>query len=343
MNRDKNWDNLTRADRQIVQAGSGRSSWLRWALLFVVTINSVIGCLCHSQEPVQRSLPRMTTAPVPSEPSAGADIAGVGDLLTVSVFDAPELSGQFRVAENGEIVFPLIGALQVNQLSAAQVGSLIKTKLIAESFVNDPQVGVLISGFSGQGISVLGEVNRPGEYTSAGDRRLFDIIAMAGGLAIAAGDTALVYRKSQGEKPASVLIRDARGEIEDTEFVLAPGDTVVIKRARIVYVLGDVNRPGGFVMDHGRLSVLRVIALAEGPTKTTALRKVFLIRNPTNDKPAITEINLGKMAKGRIADIALDADDVLYVPTSTMRSIILSSLPGVVTSIGSAAIYSTLN
>lgn len=322
---------------------------LRYGIFcFVILFGSGV-VACAGQDPAPGFRTRATGNWIPPENQVGADIVGVGDMLTVTVLNAPELGGAYRVAESGEIVFPLLGPMQLKELTAAQVGEMIGSKLVSGRFVNDPQVSVLISGFSGQGISILGEVLRPGQYTAAADRRLFDVIAMAGGLTPGAGDTALIYRKGERGESAIVRIRDVHGEMERTNVQLTPGDTVIVKRAPIVYVLGDVNRPGGFLMEHGKLSVLRAIALAQGPTKTTAMHKVYLIRNATvdgaeePDHANISELNLGKMARGMRIDLPLEPDDILFVPTSTLRSIVLSSLPGVVTSIGSAAIYSTLN
>src|SRR6266567_5482679 len=139
-------------------------------------------------------------------------IIGAGDLIEVAVFDTPELSGKFRVSENGEASFPLIGILHVSELSTTEVEREIRKRLITGKFVLDPQVSVLIDEYSTQGITVLGEVQKPGVIPPMGGRSLYDVISLAGGLSPLAGMTATVSHRGSSNG-TDVAIRDERGKL----------------------------------------------------------------------------------------------------------------------------------
>jgi len=306
-------------------------------LAFCVSMYLSPQCVLGQQQSGGHDLPTAMGASSPVESTLIANTAGIGDLVNVVVFETPDLTGTHRVNDQGDIDFPLVGALHVADLSATAIGDMIRSKLIAGSYMNNPQVDVMISGSGGHGISLLGEVGKPGLYSALGDTRLSTIISMAGGFSQTAGANALVYRAGDS-KPVSVSIRDASGQPARTNFDLASGDTVVVERAPIVYVLGDVGKPGGFPMEKGSSSVLRVMAMAAGPTRTSKLHNVYLIHRMPN--PTFVQLDLEKIATGRALDIPLAEGDVLYVPTSAMRILTYGALPGLLTSVTSATIYS---
>jgi polysaccharide export outer membrane protein len=266
---------------------------------------------------------------------------GPGDLLGVSVFDTPELTQTIRVNELGDASFALIGHLHVGDLTTDEARDALAHKLVDGHFLVNPQVSVLIQEYGTQGVSVLGEVQKPGVYPVLGNRTLLDIISQAGGTTMYAGSSITVKRNSDGRlitipltiNAANTLISDVR---------LQPGDKVIIPRASLVYVLGEVGRPGGFLMQNGgRMTVLEAVALAGGQTSTASIGHARLIHK-TDSGYTDTHIPLKKIMNGQEPDTELQANDILYVPNSSAKSLIYRTVPGIIQSTSSAAIYGAI-
>ena len=120
--------------------------------------------------------------------SSGAVTAiGAGDLLEMNVFQTPELSGKLRVSNSGDVLIPLVGPLHVVGLTAEQTQNLIRQKLIDGDFIKNPQVTVFIAEYATQGVSVIGEVRKPGVFPSFGAHSLLDYLSLAEGLTPASG------------------------------------------------------------------------------------------------------------------------------------------------------------
>src|SRR5215469_7105606 len=176
---------------------------------------------------------------------------GPGDLLQVSVYAAPDLTTEARVNAAGNITMPLIGSVHVAGLSTDQAQELIASKLRDDGLVLDPQVNVFAKEYASGGIAVMGEVQKPGVYTLMGIRRLYDAISAAGGTTSRAGRAVTITHSSDPSKSLIVDIdymnpsKSPAGNVD-----VFPGDTVVVSRAGVVYVVGAVNHPAGFVMDN---------------------------------------------------------------------------------------------
>ena len=218
-------------------------------------------------------------------------VAG-GDLLEINVFDIPELSGKFRVSNTGSISLPLIGELAVQDNRTDQVEHTIAQKLEDGGYVRDPQVSVFVAEFATQGVSVLGEVKKPGIYPSFGSHRLLDYLSMAEGTTPLAGTMVDITRR--GSTATQRVALRSKGEARENPEVLS-GDTILVERAGVVYVVGDVARPGGFPMDQDdQLSVLQAVALAQGANRTAALKSAKLIRTTPQGRSEVP-INLSAM------------------------------------------------
>lgn len=281
------------------------------------------------------------TSPAPNVPttfgSGGAGAIGPGDLLEVSVFDTPELSGKARVSDTGEITLPLIGALRVSGLTTDQAQSLIAKKLVEGQLLKDPQVSVFVAEYATKGVSVLGEVKHPGIYPALGVHRLLDYISLAEGLTPLAGSTvSITPRGSASSRMVTLAAKSA--PTADANPEIAPGSTIFVTRAPIVYVIGDVGKPGGFVMDQDqRLTVLQALALAQGVNSTAAKSRARLIRQTPQGRQELP-LNLGRILSARADDLPLQDNDIVFVPSSASRSAI-KSLPGIMTAVAAAAIY----
>ncbi len=291
--------------------------------------------------------PKATTQAHPTVPGNSRAPSGdinlsPGDTISVIVYDTPDLTLTVRVSQSGTIDLPLLGDIPVAGLSEATASHLIDQKYIGAGILLRPATTVLIVEFASRGVSILGEVVRPGVYPVPGPRSLVDVLALAGGLTSAA-DTQLTINHGDGTASKVVALpREDGSVILANDVEVLPGDKVIAARAGMVYVLGEVTRPGGYIMLHdGRTTVLQALAAAEGTTRFSNEKDAFLIRR-TGDKIETSILSIRDMFKGKQPDQPLNADDVLYVPISNLRNFIFNA-PGILGSLAGAAIYSVRN
>ena len=264
---------------------------------------------------------------------------GAGDLLNVSVFDIPEMAQTIRVNDQGDATLSLVGSLHLAGLTTDEAQALIATKLKAGNYLVDPQVSVFISQYGTQGVSVLGEVNKPGVYEVLGSRTLLDIISEAGGITSFAGPEATV-KHADGTTITVRLTKDAHASLS-SDVQLAPGDKVLIPRAGLVYVLGDVGRPGGFIMGNdGKITLLQALAMAGGMNRTSSMNRSRLVRKGPSGYTEIP-VPLKKILHGDQADFQLQAEDILYIPRNSAKTLIYQTAPSLASSVAGAAIYTS--
>lgn len=261
---------------------------------------------------------------------------GPGDELEITVYGNADLNQHLRVGSDGNIEMPLIGALHVSGMSSAEAQSLIERRLADGDFIKEPHVNVFVREYTSEGISIVGEVNRPGTYSAFAAHRLYDLIQTAGGLAPRAGKEVTISHRSDPQHPTIlVLVSDAQSA--ENNINLQPGDTVVVSKAGIVYVVGEVNRPGGFVMENDEMSALRLLAMAGGPSHLASLNNAKLVRHTARGLSE-TPLPLKQILKAKTADIPLYAEDIVYVPGSKLKKT-LAGTGGIAASAASAAIY----
>jgi polysaccharide export outer membrane protein len=206
--------------------------------------------------------------------------------------------------------------------------------------MNHPDVSVTVEQYATQTVSVLGQVKTPGAYPIATGRSVLSVVALAGGLTDVADRHLTIQRGDSSKKTVSyTLSNDSSTAIADSVQVL-PGDTVVVPKAGIAYVLGDVGRPGGFVMqnNHSQLTALEAVALAGGTAKSAVPSHAKLIRKEPEGRYKEIALNFSAMQKGKAPDVTLQPDDVLYIPFSYLRNIAGNSSQ-IAASATSAAIY----
>jgi polysaccharide biosynthesis/export protein len=244
---------------------------------------------------------------------------GSGDLVEVSVYGVPELSSKARVGGNGDIYLPLIDYVHVDGLTPEEAQKLVEKRLGDGGFVNNPHVMLLIDEYASQTASVLGQVARPGAYPVLGERRLYDVISAAGGLTDRAGRTVLITRREKPDQPIRVKLSDGLANTAESNVVVQPGDTIVVQKAGVVYIVGDVSHPTGVLMDNDRLTVLQAIALAGGTNRTAKLNGAKILRHTPNGVVE-TPIRLKKILQAKSTDEPLFADDILFVPGSAGKT-----------------------
>jgi polysaccharide export outer membrane protein len=283
-----------------------------------------------------------------AEPSSSGDsfstgITGVrvalgpGDLLEISVFDTPELTHRTRVDSDGKITMALIGEIDVHGMSPDALQKSIRQRLIDGRFVKDPQVSVFVVEYAGQTAYITGEVTRPGAYPLLRSHRLGDLISVAGGLTSRAGNAVTISHEGDSAEPLHVDLSNADEDQRNPQ--IKPGDSIVVGQAGIVYVLGDVERPGGFVLDRrSTLSVMQALALAEGVKSSASLSKASLIRTTQQSRQEIP-LNLRMILKSQSPDPSLQAGDIIFVPGSLTRGMGRRTLDVILQSAGLAAVY----
>jgi polysaccharide export outer membrane protein len=288
-------------------------------------------------------------APLPSEqPLTGSVnqesrklMIGPGDELDVSVYGVPELSQHVRVDVSGDVHLLLIGASHVEGLSTEEAQTVIEKQLVAGRFVKNPEVTVFVKDFTNQSVSVVGEVNKPGSYPFLATRRLYDAFQQAGGLTPTAGKVSITHQ-GQLNNPTVVTLSNDPVKSAQANVEIMPGDAISVSKAPIVYVMGEVNKPGGYVLDNAsngdnssqRLTVMRVIALASGPGQGASLNKSRIIRRTTNGLQEVP-IRLKEIMAGKAPDPPLQAEDIVYVPGRKSYPYVTSVLSTLTT----AAIY----
>jgi len=262
---------------------------------------------------------------------------GPGDHLAITVFDTPELSQTVRVNSEGRITLALVGEMSVEGMSPDTLANSIRLRLIDGHFMKDPQVSVFVVEYAGQMAYVAGEVTRPGAYPLLRAHRLSDLLSFAGGLTSRAGDTVTIVRPGS---PAGDIHVDLKGtDLELRNPEVLPGDSITVGRAGIVYVLGDVGRPGGFLLDRrATTSVMQALALAEGVKPSAALTKAVLVHTSAAGRQE-SALNLKAILKSQAPDPLVQAGDLIIVPSSLIHGMGRRSIEILEDSAGLAGIY----
>lgn len=238
---------------------------------------------------------------------------GAGDLVDITVFDTPELSQKVRVDNSGQIDLPLGGSLRLADLTIPAAQKAIETRLRERDILRDPHVAVFVADYATQGVTVAGQVRNPGIYPLLGSHDVVDLISAAGGLTQTGSNEITVVHRNSAEGVARFNLRNATRL--DARPVLLPGDRIIVSRSGVVYVLGDVGRPGGYSLeDKEHVSVLEAIALAQGINKTARLTASVIRNTPAGRTQS--QLALKKILSNQAPDPELKDGDILYVPVS---------------------------
>ncbi len=304
-------------------------------------------------------LPVLTTAAETALPGERSYVLGPQDTIIVRVTDLPEFKdlGAVRVDQEGNLRLPVTGRLHVEGLSVEQVEKEIAAKLSA--IMQNPEVSVALVELRSHPVSVLGAVRSPGVYQITGKKTLYEVLSLAGGLNQDASNHVKITRQaSAGVLPLPAARLNATGEfyvaelnvrdimeakVPDDNIAVLSGDVITVPKADLVYVVGAVRRPGGFPLaEKEQISVLQAMSLAEGLDKVASSKKARILRQsePGTERKEIA-INLDAIIKGRAKDVALQANDILFIPTSVGKSASLTALQAV-TQIGAGAVVGAL-
>jgi polysaccharide export outer membrane protein len=397
----------------------------RYILPFVALIGFFYRGPCISAQEVsvvgttQEMNERLRTLNAGPKPAPHEYTIGNGDVLSISVFDVPELTREVRVSQLGTISIPLVPTrLHISGLTEIQAEQMIADVLQANGLVSHPEVGVVVKEHKSRPITVVGAVQHPMVYEADSSVRLLEVLAEAGGVSTDAGDTIIVTRARSSSfvlvpSPEPIapsppgVAPDAESSSQDvpalsesdktsgsnptvfpsaTEMAQSPappanssntseatappgniitvnlielleagdmrnnislqaGDVVTVPHAGIVYVLGAVNRPGGFVManDRSELTTMKVLSLAGGLTRIAKLDHAVIIRKDNQGKQTLTEVDLKKVLHQESEDIQMRASDVLYIPDSHVKEALYQALQIGVAVASALAIYHVYN
>ncbi len=270
--------------------------------------------------------------------SPSAYTLGPNDKIAIRVLNAEEIGkgDPLVIDARGNITLPMLGRIRAAGLTPEQLELDLETR--AKPFIHEPDVTVQLLEMRSQPISVLGSVEKPGVHQVEGEKTLFEALSMAGGLRPDAGNSIRITRRLEwGRIPlptakddptgtystASVSVKDIMSAARPEENVpIRPHDVISVPRADLIYVIGAVRKPGGFVMNENEsLSALQVLSLSEGLERGASPKGARIMRPiPGSTDRQEIPINLSALLQGKGEDVRLKADDILFVPTSVPKN-----------------------
>lgn len=261
---------------------------------------------------------------------------GPEDLLEITVFEDDKLNKTVRVSSQGHITLPLIGTLRVKGLTANELEKEIR-ELLAEKYLQNPNVSVFIREYRNQRIAVMGAVEKPGVFDITGQRTVLDMLGMAGGLKEDAGQMLFLIRSpvpgergpegSSGVLPETLVI-DLEALLISGDLSLnlpvVHGDVLNIPISGKIFVGGEVVKPGGFLLKGKRMTINQAIAMAEGlkPTADGAQSTIFRYSGRDSQREQIP-VDLYAIQKGRAEDLTLKENDIIIVPKSGVKTFLI--------------------
>jgi polysaccharide export outer membrane protein len=289
-------------------------------------------------------------------PTATSYILGPNDQISVHVLHLDEIGPQpIRIDMEGYINVALAGRIHAGGLTVKALEEAIAERL--KSDLLNPTVSVTIVEYHSQPVSILGAVNKPGVHQLQGQLRLFEALSLVDGLRPDAGDQIKITRRKEwGEIPLEGAATDPSGEYiigsvstksimeaanPEENIELKPNDVISVPKAKLVYIVGSVRRPGGFALNEkDTISVLQAISLAEGLEKTASAGKAVILRNGSGSAHGTeVPINVSHILSGKTKDMQLNANDVLFIPESKAKAIGLRAAEAMVQAGTGMAIY----
>jgi polysaccharide export outer membrane protein len=254
---------------------------------------------------------------------------GPDDVVTVSVADAPEFGGKFRVSDGGLMnLTGLKEPIRAEGLSTSELSKAIEEALTDAKQLRNPRVSVFVDEYHGSTVTLLGAVTKPAVYSLQKRTNVVEALTLAGGMLPTAGNVVTVVRgeasaEATGTPIGSVQIVEMskllNGENQLSGLEVRNGDVISVSAAPVVYVVGAVIKPGGYAMADPSLGVsaVQAVALAQGFTSLANTHRAVIVRQSTNDKSRVEiPVDLGQMMAGRATDVALAPNDILFIADS---------------------------
>ncbi|MGD1009335.1 MAG: polysaccharide biosynthesis/export family protein [Candidatus Aminicenantales bacterium] len=247
---------------------------------------------------------------------------GPKDLLEVTAMGVPEITKLVvRVSEDGRVTLPLVGEVDVNNLTQHEVEKKL-IMVLGEKYIINPQVSVFILEYKSKRVSVLGAVEKPGPYELLGRQTIMSIISQAGGMTRDAGNEIIVIRQSADGSGTSIRISVddlfVKGEAR-LNIPLEPNDiiTIPVDKVVLIYVFGQVKNPGALQVKRSSIpTLLQAIAQAGGFSDRAARSGIKIRRKDAAGRDIELDVNVKNILKGKTKDIPLKENDTVYVPES---------------------------
>jgi polysaccharide biosynthesis/export protein len=264
-------------------------------------------------------------------------VLGPGDQISVTVRDVKELEIKPSViALDGTVEFAYTGKIAAAGMTTDQLAREIEQRL--RKVVRNPKIMVDVSEYGSQPVSILGAVNKPGVHQLHGRKTLVEVLSLAEGLKSDAGNGIKITRPASS---GSIPLQNARPNVSgqfstaeinikalleatapETNILIRPDDVISVPKAELIYVMGNVKKPGGFPLsERESITVLQALAMAEGIDATGAAGRARILRNPEHQgKAQEVPIDVKKILANEAPDQALQPNDVLFIPDSKARS-----------------------
>jgi polysaccharide export outer membrane protein len=250
---------------------------------------------------------------------------GGNDVLSITVYEEPDLSREsIRVTRDGSLNFPLIGKLEVGGRTTAQVERLIADEFTRQQYLIDPHVSVMVKEYLSKKVLVLGSVETPGTYPLQRAERLLDVISKAGGVDFAEGANRInvvrVHDNGGGEQKYVIDINLRRlldGQDQTANLLLEDGDVINIPKAEKIFLIGQIQEPGDYVLKDRDLSIVEAIGMAGGFTRIAAQNRVKIIRDEQG-RETVIEVDVEEITDtgNKGGDVQLKPNDIIVVPES---------------------------
>lgn len=234
--------------------------------------------------------------------------------MDVSIFGAQDLSQKASVNSTGDIYMPLIDYVHVAGMHVEDAQGAVEQAYFKKGVLKTPHVNIVITSFS-SGVVLMGEVGRTGIYPIVGSGKLFDILAEAGGATANAGQVVTITHKGSTD-PQTVFLTNDPVKSLAANVPIQQGDTIIVSRAGVLYVVGEVLAPSGFLMDEkGQYTVMKAVAMAHGLAKFAKPSKARIVRRDAGGEQEIS-VPLDKILVSKSPDIPMQSNDILFVPSS---------------------------
>jgi polysaccharide biosynthesis/export protein len=260
-------------------------------------------------------------------PNSGSSSAGLGfgpirpgDIVEIQIFEAPEYSVRMPVSSAGEIAIPYAGLFHIEGMTSIEASKAIAQLFVQNQILRDPRVIVTTQQF-GYSVTVMGEVKSPGIYNLAGQKRLIDLLTEAGGVTTAAGHVIEIFAPGSMKNPTTVLWDPTLRENDNAELEIKTGETILVSRCGVVYVGGNVGRPGAYPLcESNHTTLSEVIALAQGAKPSSYTQRTLLLRSSGNGTRVVQNVKLEDVLRGRKVDITMQPDDIVFIPPSILKA-----------------------
>jgi polysaccharide export outer membrane protein len=266
-------------------------------------------------------------------------LIGAGDMLHVQVYDTPEMDQHILVDDSGNAPLLFVGRVTLAGKTPNEAAQAVASAMVHKGVMQHPQIEVSIEKSTMLDVSIGGEVNHVGTYSLTAPRPVLDVLDMAGGLTPMADRHIVIEHRAGAQVTETYFVPNVNTGSAADQLKVWPGDRITVPRAGIVYVLGDVGKPGGYPLNSNdsAVTLMQALGLAMSPNKTSTYSRIRLLRRD-GESYTVVKVNVNDIKAGKASDPVLLPNDVVMVPFSYIKNFAINST-AIVSSVGTAAIY----